>query len=147
MAHRYQQLVIINTNFVIGLVIGQSKDVLKLHRDGRGEMEDCFLHEVYFKLFYRPSSSYTFIYFHRGRIVDLAMVLQKALNCEEDIRLLIALELLLGDPAQTLACLACLEQGISFNCQATGSVVFTGSLLYHGIVLDSTCASDFHLVR
>lgn len=46
--------------------------------------------------------------FHRGRIVDLATncygchVLQKALDCEEDIRLLIVSELLLGDPAQTL---------------------------------------------
>ena len=29
-------------------------------------------------------------------------VLQKALDCEEDIRLLIVTELLLGDPAQTL---------------------------------------------
>jgi len=43
-----------------------------------------------------------------GRIVDLATncygchVLQKALDCEEDIRLLIVSELLLGDPAQTL---------------------------------------------
>ncbi|KAH8825763.1 armadillo-type protein [Flagelloscypha sp. PMI_526] len=44
----------------------------------------------------------------RGRIVDLATncygchVLQKALDCEEDIRLLIVSELLRGDPAQTL---------------------------------------------
>uniref|UniRef100_A0A8H7Y6Y2 PUM-HD domain-containing protein n=1 Tax=Psilocybe cubensis TaxID=181762 RepID=A0A8H7Y6Y2_PSICU len=44
----------------------------------------------------------------RGRIVDLAVncygchVLQKALDCEEDIRLVIVSELLLGDPAQTL---------------------------------------------
>ena len=48
------------------------------------------------------------LYFPRGRIVDLATncygchVLQKALDCEEDIRLLIVSELLLGDPAQTL---------------------------------------------
>jgi hypothetical protein len=46
--------------------------------------------------------------FYRGRVVELAMncygchVLQKALDCEEDIRLLIVSELLLGDPAQTL---------------------------------------------
>ncbi|KAJ3500658.1 hypothetical protein NLJ89_g9698 [Agrocybe chaxingu] len=45
---------------------------------------------------------------NRGRIVELATncygchVLQKALDCEEDIRLLIVSELLLGDPAQTL---------------------------------------------
>ena len=44
----------------------------------------------------------------RGRIVELASncygchVLQKALDCEEDVRLLIVSELLLGDPAQTL---------------------------------------------
>lgn len=44
----------------------------------------------------------------RGRIVELATncygchVLQKALDCEEDIRLFIVSELLAGDPAQTL---------------------------------------------
>jgi hypothetical protein len=44
----------------------------------------------------------------RGRVVELAMncygchVLQKALDCEEDIRLLIVSELLCGDPAQSL---------------------------------------------
>jgi pumilio RNA-binding family len=45
---------------------------------------------------------------YRGRVVDLATncygchVLQKALDCEEDIRYLIVSELLLGDPALTL---------------------------------------------
>lgn len=45
---------------------------------------------------------------YRGRVVELASncygchVLQKALDCEEDIRLLIVSELILGDPAQTL---------------------------------------------
>src|SRR5262245_27684400 len=44
----------------------------------------------------------------RGRVVELATncygchVLQKALDCEEDIRLLIVSELLIGDPAKTL---------------------------------------------
>ncbi|KAI0652582.1 ARM repeat-containing protein [Trametes meyenii] len=44
----------------------------------------------------------------RGRVVELATncygchVLQKALDCEEDIRLLIVSELLMGEPAQTL---------------------------------------------
>ncbi|OSD00873.1 ARM repeat-containing protein [Trametes coccinea BRFM310] len=44
----------------------------------------------------------------RGRVVELATncygchVLQKALDCEEDVRILIVTELLLGDPAQTL---------------------------------------------
>lgn len=43
-----------------------------------------------------------------GRVVELATncygchVLQKALDCEEEVRLLIVSELLLGDPAQTL---------------------------------------------
>ena len=44
----------------------------------------------------------------RGNVVELATncygchVLQKALDCEEEIRLLIVQELLLGDPAKTL---------------------------------------------
>jgi hypothetical protein len=44
----------------------------------------------------------------RSRVVELATncygchVLQKALDCEEDIRLLIVSELLIGDPAKTL---------------------------------------------
>jgi hypothetical protein len=44
----------------------------------------------------------------RGRVVELAMncygchVLQKALDCEEDVRLLIVTELLRGDPAASL---------------------------------------------
>lgn len=44
----------------------------------------------------------------RGHVVELATncygchVLQKALDCEEDIRLLIVSELLLCDPAKTL---------------------------------------------
>jgi Pumilio-family RNA binding repeat len=52
------------------------------------------------------TSSVSFIV--RGRIVELACncygchVLQKALDCEEEVRLLIVSELLLGDPAQTL---------------------------------------------
>lgn len=46
--------------------------------------------------------------YFRGNVVELATncygchVLQKALDCEEDIRLLIVSELLLGDPAKTL---------------------------------------------
>ena len=46
--------------------------------------------------------------FLRGNVVELATncygchVLQKALDCEEDIRLLIVSELLIGDPAKTL---------------------------------------------
>jgi len=56
----------------------------------------------------RVLSLYSALILTRGRVVELATncygchVLQKALDCEEDIRLLIVSELLLGDPAQTL---------------------------------------------
>ena len=45
---------------------------------------------------------------HKDWVVELAIncygcyILQKALDCEEDIRLLVVSELLLGDPALTL---------------------------------------------
>ena len=61
------------------------------------------MHEVH-----RVLSLYSVLTLTRGRVVELATncygchVLQKALDCEEDIRLLIVSELLLGDPAQTL---------------------------------------------
>lgn len=48
------------------------------------------------------------LYDLRGRVAELATncygchVLQKALDCEEDVRLAIVSELLIGDPAQTL---------------------------------------------
>lgn len=59
---------------------------------------------IYHPIILSSSSSYRV----RGRVVELATncygchVLQKALDCEEDVRLLIVSELLLGDPAQTL---------------------------------------------
>ncbi|KAA1467795.1 ARM repeat-containing protein [Dentipellis sp. KUC8613] len=55
-----------------------------------------------------PDERRKIVHCMRGRIVELASncygchVLQKALDCEEDVRLLIVSELLLGDPAQTL---------------------------------------------
>lgn len=70
-----------------------------------GEKKNCGMYEV------RQSRYRAYIHLKfsgRGRIVDLAVncygchVLQKALDCEEDIRLVIVSELLLGDPAQTL---------------------------------------------
>jgi hypothetical protein len=72
----------------------------------RGKAEDSQLHEVcsYDNLSLETPISIM----NRGRVVDLATncygchVLQKALDCEEDIRLLIVSELLLGDPALTL---------------------------------------------
>ena len=66
------------------------------------------MHEVLPFRFTFSTASNEIIFFDRGRIVELATncygchVLQKALDCEEDIRLLIVSELLLGDPAQTL---------------------------------------------
>lgn len=94
------------------------------------------------------------MYLHRGRIVDLATncygchVLQKALDCEEDIRLLIVSELLLGDPAQTLVNkhASHVWSKVFSIIKLQGSAVFT-VLLDYGTVLDSACPSDFHLVR
>lgn len=66
------------------------------------------MHEVCHSIIYLRRPSLILAFPVRGRIVDLATncygchVLQKALDCEEDIRLLIVSELLLGDPAQTL---------------------------------------------
>jgi hypothetical protein len=97
----------------------------------------------------------TLIYFCRGRIVDLATncygchVLQKALDCEEDIRLLIVSELLLGDPAQTLVnkhASHVWSKVLYSIVKVQESGVFNVALLDHGIVLDSARASDFHLV-
>ena len=78
-------------------------------------------------------------------------MLQKALDCEEDIRLLIVSELLLGDPAQTLVnkhASHVWSKVLQSNFRSTSSEVFTAvALLDYGIVLDSPRASDFHLVR
>ena len=95
------------------------------------------------------------LYFRRGRIVDLATncygchVLQKALDCEEDIRLLIVSELLLGDPAQTLVNkhASHVWSKVLHSVVATRSAVFTAALLDYGVVLDSARASNLRLVR
>lgn len=89
----------------------------------------------------------------RGRIVDLATncygchVLQKALDCEEDIRLLIVSELLLGDPAQTLVN----KHASHVWSKVSGfslSRIRSGLLfLDHGALLDATSTSDLCLVR
>ena len=67
------------------------------------------MHEVRFEFgTHYFSDTNTSATLYRGRIVELACncygchVLQKALDCEEEVRLLIVSELLLGDPAQTL---------------------------------------------
>lgn len=91
--------------------------------------------------------------YYRGRIVDLATncygchVLQKALDCEEDIRLLIVSELLLGDPAQTLV-----NKHASHVWSKVGELslftICSGLLLSdHGALLDATSTSYICLVR
>ena len=101
-----------NTDFLslkYRIVIAQSKDVASAVEERRkivfwGTFPTCF---------HRPPP---WLYFHKRRIVHLAANnllwlprLAKALDYEEDIRLLIVSELLLGDPAQSLAHLARLE--------------------------------------
>ena len=82
------------------------------------------------------------LYFHRGRIVCLATncygrhVLQKALNCEEDIRRSCSVSWI-STPCTF---------GAS-NCRATRSSIITAALIDCGIVVDSARASDFHLVH
>jgi hypothetical protein len=63
----------------------------------------------YTLVLFQVDSAELIIYLLSGRVVDLATncygchVLQKALDCEEEeVRLLIVSELLMGDPAQTL---------------------------------------------
>ena len=88
---------------------------------------------------------------YRGRVVELAMncygchVLQKALDCEEDIRLLIVSELLLGDPAQTLVNKHASHVWSKVSFDDTN---FTSlhSGLDHGVVVDASCSSHLCLV-
>lgn len=72
-------------------------------------------------------------------------VLQKALDCEEDIRLLIVSELLLGDPAQTLVNKHASHVWSKVSVEA---IDFTRPNLGldHGIILDASCPSNFCLV-
>lgn len=88
-----------------------------------------------------------------GRVVELATncygchVLQKALDCEEDVRLLIVSELLRGDPAQTL---------VNKHASHVWSKVRSSTLTLsyqslpprqdHGVDMDSSCSSDLRLV-
>ena len=84
------------------------------------------MHEVCFKsCSHCASTTETGSASYRGRIVELACncygghVIQKALDCEEEVRLLIVSELLLGDPAQTLVnkhASHVWSKVISYNC-------------------------------
>lgn len=74
----------------------------------------------------------------RGNVVELATncygchVLQKALDCEEDIRLLIVSELLLGDPAKTL-----INKHASHVWSKVRNIEYLGTCLMKCIPLDN----------
>ena len=91
----------------------------------------------------------------RGRVVELATncygchVLQKALDCEEDVRLLIVSELLLGDPAQTLVNKHASHVWSKVSV-ATYPIWLTKLLMSstdYGIDLDAPCSSYLCIVR
>jgi len=90
---------------------------------------------------------------YRGRVVELATncygchVLQKALDCEEDIRLLIVSELLLGDPAQTFVNKHASHVWSKVRAKKSSLSTGTNNKLDNGIVLDISRPSDFCVVR
>jgi pumilio RNA-binding family len=90
---------------------------------------------------------------YRGRVVELATncygchVLQKALDCEEDIRLLIVSELLLGDPAQTLVNKHASHVWSKVRTKQFPLTTGTNHKIDNGIVLDISRPSDFCVVR
>jgi len=73
-------------------------------------------------------------------------VLQKALDCEEDIRLLIVSELLIGDPAKTLvnkhASHVWSKVRIEFQALSGNYLL----CIDHGVDLDASCTSDIRIV-
>ena len=119
-------------------------------RHSGGKAQDRGLHEVCF-----TSTSLVNLVsqISRGRVVELSTncygchVLQKALDCEEDIRLFIVSELLLGDPASTLTNkhASHVWSKVRFillsNCKAENRMTD------YGIDLDSAGAPDLCLVR
>ncbi len=74
-------------------------------------------------------------------------VLQKALDCEEDIRLLIVSELLLGDPAQTLVNKHASHVWSKVRTKESSLTTGTNYKIDNGIVLDISRPSDFCVVR
>lgn len=89
----------------------------------------------------------------RGRVVELASncygchVLQKALDCEEDIRLLIVSELLLGDPAQTLVNKHASHVWSKVRTEKFSLSIGPNYKTDHGIILDTPSPSNFRIVR
>ena len=113
------------------------------------------MHEVGFKFgSHCTSGTETGSTSYRGRIVELACncygchVLQKALDCEEEVRLLIVSELLLGDPAQTLV-----NKHASHVWSKVISIVVVRSfkilttLADYGTDLDASRTANLYIVR
>ncbi|KAH9964180.1 armadillo-type protein [Russula dissimulans] len=88
----------------------------------------------------------------RGRIVELACncygchVLQKALDCEEEVRLLIVSELLLGDPAQTLVNKHASHVWSKVYYMSSNLNVLT-CLADNGTDVDASRSTNLHIVR
>ncbi len=88
----------------------------------------------------------------RGRVVELATncygchVLQKALDCEEEVRLLIVSELLLGDPAQTLVNKHASHVWSKVRGRIIVCAQLTETFLDHGAQLDGSCTSHLRVV-
>lgn len=90
---------------------------------------------------------------YRGRIVELACncygchVLQKALDCEEEVRLLIVSELLLGDPAQTLVNKHASHVWSKVISHSYPRFQILTTLADYGTDLDASRPADLYIVR
>lgn len=76
-------------------------------------------------------------------------VLQKALDCEEDIRLFIVSELLAGDPAQTLVNKHASHVWSKVHSRFSRLLLYDmliRSTLGHGVDMDGACSTHIHLV-
>jgi hypothetical protein len=89
----------------------------------------------------------------RGRIVELACncygchVLQKALDCEEEVRLLIVSELLLGDPAQTLVNKHASHVWSKVQRMSVRNLNEFNKFVDNGVDVDAPCAANLYIVR
>jgi len=93
---------------------------------------------------------------YRGRIVEPACncygchVLQKALDCEEEVRLLIVSELLLGDPAQTLVnkyASHVWSKVLSYSCLKFQGINVINNFGNYGTDLDASRIANLYIVR